>query len=77
MGEKRKEKKLLLMKQKTGLSDELSLSLWSQGTDMKEASSKRLPLTFIAVSSMPAFLTSAFVGFVAGSVRTAARLADS
>lgn len=77
MGDKRKEKKLLLMKQKTGLSYELSLSLWSQETDMKEAGSQRLPLTFIAVSSMPAVLTSAFVGFVAGSMRTAARLADS
>lgn len=55
------------------LSYELSFSLWSQETDVKEA----ISLTFIAVSSMPAFLTLAFVGLMAGSVCPTARLADS
>lgn len=44
---------------------------WARG-----ALSRRLPLTFIAVSSVPAFLTLALAGLMTGSVGTAARLTD-
>ena len=38
---------------------------------------RQFTLTFIAVPPMPALLTLAFVGFMAGSACTTARLADS
>lgn len=72
MGEKR-QRRSYFNEMESRLSYELSFSLWSQGTDVKEA----ISLTFIAMSSMPAFLTLAFVGLMTGSMCPTARLADS
>lgn len=56
-------------------AERLPLVTWPHGRAELQVIQRPL-LTFIAVSSVPAFSTLAFVGLVAGSVSSTARLAD-